>query len=114
MKKFLVLAMLCVSCFSFTACGSSIGTSHRNVDTWNIPDSSRFVPVDKYSIYDGTTNGMDFVTFVDLENGTMWLYTEKFQSGYGTTFTKLTDEYNNACVYEQLNELRDKYNYRED
>lgn len=114
MKKFLVLAMLCVSCFSFTACGSSSSVHNKDITTWGIPDGSRFVPVDKYTIEDGTTNSMDFVTFVDLENGTMWLYTEKFQSGYGTTFTKLTDENNNACIYEQLDELRSEHNYKKE
>lgn len=56
-------------------------------------------------------NGIDFITYVDLENGTMWLYTRKYYSGYGVTMTKLTDENNNACIYEHLDELRQKYKY---
>lgn len=113
MKKFLVLAMLCVSCFSFTACGVDI-KDYKNIKEWGIPAGARFVPVDRYVIDDGSIGGTKFITYVDLDNGTMWFYTEKYTAGYGTTFTKLTDENNNACIYEQLDELRSEYNYKKE
>lgn len=117
MKKFLVACLLCISCTMFTGCfgvSGELDVDSNNVETWIVPEGSRFVPVDIYTVDNGKLNGLDFVTYVDLENGTMWLYSSAFCNGYGTTFTKLTDENDNACIYEDLDELRDKYNYKED
>lgn len=113
MKKFVVICLLCLSCSLFSGCNIK-SRDPKNVEDWIVPDNARFVPIDIYNIDNTSFNGVDFITYVDLKNGTMWLHTSSFRNGYGTTFVKLTDENNNACIYEDLENLRDKYNYKED
>lgn len=123
MKRVMIAMLLAAVVFNTTACGfedmkatynKEIHPNPEDISTWVIPDGARFVPVDFYSVRDGTVIGTTFVTYVDLENGCMYMYTGQYQSGYGTTFTKLTDEDNEACIYEDLDTLRKEYGYSGD
>lgn len=122
MRRLIMAILIIAMAVHTTACGSKDANPSENEDThpetadistWVIPDGARFVPVDLYRIEDGTVIGMTFVTYVDLANGCMYMYTGQYQSGYGTALTKLTDENNNACIYKELDVLRKKHAYKD-
>ena len=127
MKRFVMKTILGIGiCLSLTGCSgtnedaseephfifaeASRESTPEEID-WSVPAGARFVPVDNYTIADGSLNGINFITYVDLEDGCMYVQIEHFQAGYGLSFTKLTDKDNNACIYEDLESLREYYNY---
>lgn len=127
MRKMKKIAILIVSLFIVSvvpACGviendvqdkieNEEKISAYDVSDWEVPDGARVVPVDEYSIGNGRINGAFFVEYVDLETGCMYLYTEHYQCGYGTTFTPLMNPDGSICVYDEddLDDLRDKFDY---
>lgn len=118
MRKKVLLTIASIVTVLLSGCSNSYtATEIFNIDsedvtTWNTK-SIRFVPIDKYTLKDGSINGMDFVTFVDLENGVMYLYTEKYRSGYGTTWEPIYNKDGTLSVYENLDTLRIKNDWVE-
>lgn len=83
--------------------------SQSNLDTYVYEGEIIFVPVTYQHIDDGTMNGLDLIRYVDLNTGVLYLYTEKYYSGYGITWEMLVDEFGNPLKYDNIDALREKY-----
>ena len=121
-KKLLLLVILISIIFSFTACGTLatttysdsegselIFTNQSDADTYPYTDNPQFVAVSYQNIYDGTL-GLKLTQYVDLNTGTMYLYTESNDND-STTFTPLINPDGTAVVYDDLETLRNKYHW---
>ena len=110
MKKLMIgITMLLLT--GLTNC--SINVSHNEVDTWINESENILVAVEKHIIKDGTKNGMDIVQFVDLDTGVIYVYIEKFSSGYGLDIEPMLNADGTPKIYENLEDLRKEYNYEE-
>lgn len=129
MKKTLLIILL-LSLIGLTGCASeksfekmqediknienSIGTTTKSdIESYVCTGNVTFVPISYMHIKDSTINGLDILQYVDLDTGVMYVYTEKYGSGYGTTLEVLVDADGNPRVYEDLDTLRTKYNWTE-
>lgn len=128
-KKLSLLIILIFIIFSFTACSKSPTTSQypnttstssnvtlRSIDqtkpdTYRYTDNPQFVAVTYQHIKDGTTNGLKMIQYVDLNTGTMYLYTEKYLGSYANTFVPLLNPDGTPVVYDDLETLRNKYHW---
>ena len=85
----------------------------QDPDGWSvtIEGDVRFVPITKERIH--LLNNVYMYTFVDLQTGNTYLYTrELIHQGGASTFTLLTNADGTNCVYEDLESLREFYNYQ--
>lgn len=89
---------------------SELKTLHSQLDKWQIPEEARIVPISQNNVYDKEST-LDFVEYVDLDTGVMYLYIEKFRTSYAIEFQVLLNADGTPCVYENLEELKQKYNW---
>jgi hypothetical protein len=112
-----ILISLVLSVVFLTGCGDDYqkgkDVDQSDISSYNLEGDIQFVPVSYEKIHDGTINGLEMIKYVDLSEGTVYLYTEKYSSGFGTTWTLLEDKDGNPVLYEDLENLRDKYNWKE-
>lgn len=84
----------------------------ESVSTYKYSGDITFVPISYQHIDDGTT-GLDILQYVNLDTGVMYVYTEKYKRGYATTLCELRHPDGTLMVYEDLETLREKYNWNE-
>lgn len=89
----------------------SIIPEQRNVSTYGYYGDVKYVAVSHQNIKDGTRFGLHIVEYVNLDNGLMYVYTEKYSNGYGTTWCEIKNPDGSLVVYEHLEELRKAYNW---
>lgn len=92
---------------------AKITTVQEDINSYVFYGDTQFVPVSYQRIEDGTRNGLDLIQYVDLKEGTIYLYTEKFCSGYGISLTMLLDSEGKPVLYDDLESLRKEYNWTE-
>lgn len=85
--------------------------SHNNIESYTYEGDVIYVPVSYQHIKDGTMYGLDIIHYVNLNTGVMYVYTEKFKSGYGTTWCELRNPDGTLVIYEKLDELREKHSW---
>ena len=117
MKKVSIL-MVIIAMFLLVGC--STAEINENEDTHPITEDVTtyiysgnvwFAPINTQNVYDGTFNGVDITTYVDLNTGVMYVFTSRFHSGYDTTWEMLVNADGTPAVYENLDELRDQYDW---
>lgn len=89
----IMTSLLCVGC-------SKLSVKYNDINTYEYTKDNRFEISSQEEIDDGTTNGLTIRVLVDKETGVMYLYTEKFKSGYGTSLTVLVDKDGKPLIYE--------------
>lgn len=135
MKKFLLVCIMALLCT--TGCSSSEETNieirsfsefsedlteellkenivhQENVLEYGYSSDITFVPISYQHINDGTRSGLDILQYVNLDTGVMYVYTEKYQRGYATTWCELRNPDGTLMIYEDLKALREQYDWRE-
>lgn len=115
MKKLLIICIGILLCT--TGCSLSeeqldgVVRTQDNITSYEYVGTTTFVPVSYQCIKDGTFNGLTIIQYVNLDNGVMYVYTEKYNEGYATTWCELKNADGTLMVYEKLDELRETYNW---
>jgi len=99
------IILICLLIFALTGCNiiasaDSNGVAHDNPASYEYPANSRFKIISKETIDDGTLNGLEISILVDKETRVMYMYTVKYQSGYGTALEILVDKDGKPLLYE--------------
>lgn len=67
---------------------------------YSITGDKTFIPITKESINDKTFNGITILQYVNTKDRTVWVAYEKFQQGYGISFTQEFDADGRPVLYD--------------
>ena len=86
-------------------------TQQVGANSYEYSGNVQFILTSYQHIEDGSYNGLDIMTYVDLNTGVMYVCTEKYAYGYGTTWEVLVNADGSPVIYEDLEALREKCNW---
>lgn len=117
MKKILVLITMITILSILTGCGkileNVVSPIHDDINTYEYSEDVRYVPITRQHIKDGSINGFDIARYVDLDTGVIYIYTEKYLNGYGTTWEISVNPDGTPVTYAGLEEIRKQYNWEQ-
>lgn len=75
-------------------------SNSRNERSISEKETERFVLISKQKIDDNSINGITINLLVDKETKVMYVFTTKYQHGYGAGMEVLVDENGKPVIYE--------------